>query len=137
MRLRSFRKKLKSSYPVCSLWISHKTYTVESLLFIGGLMFVDFVGNPYPQIYVSLNLYLIVQILKICFLKFKIVFIYDGYALNTIISFGPSCENRNNLFWAPYLFKPTSITNYYFLLRSLFLQSYALESPLDGFIFPQ
>ena len=31
-------------------------FTVELLLFVGGWMFVDFVGHPYPRIYVSSNL---------------------------------------------------------------------------------
>ena len=40
----------------------------------GGFMFVDFMGHPYPRIYVSSNLYLI-------------IFIHDGYTLNTDIFF--------------------------------------------------
>ena len=36
-----------------------------------GLIFVDFLGHPYPRIYVSSNLYLIIQISKHRFYHFK------------------------------------------------------------------
>ena len=50
-------------------WVKH---TVESLcgtycriiVVRGGLMFVDFVGDPYPRIYVFSNLYFLIEISK-------------------------------------------------------------------------
>ena len=54
-------------------------------------MFVDFVGHPYPRIYVSSNLYLIIQISKHRFYHFKrslcTPVIHDGYTLKTVIFF--------------------------------------------------
>ena len=41
-------------------------------------MLVDFVGHPYPRIYVSSNLYLIIQVSKHRLLSFKTVFMYTG-----------------------------------------------------------
>ena len=55
----------------------------------GGLMFVDFVGHPYPRIYVSSNLYLIIHISIHRFYHFKqsscTPVIHDGNTLNTVI----------------------------------------------------
>ena len=59
----------------------------------GGLMFMDFLGHPYPRINVSSNLYLIIQISKHRFYHFKqsscTPVIHDGYTLglNTVIFF--------------------------------------------------
>ena len=46
------------------------------IVFRGGLMFVDFVGHPYSRIYVSSNLYLIIQISKH---RFFLVFLNSPY----------------------------------------------------------
>ena len=53
-------------------------------------MFVDFMGHPYPQIYVSSNLYSLIKISKHHLLSFNTVFRYTGNitdTLNTVITF--------------------------------------------------
>ena len=66
-------------------------------------MFVDFVGHPYPRIYVSSNLYIIIQTSKHRLLSFITVFMYTGntWRLHTKYRyfFWPSCENLGIIYF--------------------------------------
>ena len=73
----SIMQKTLSCYP------NKEEKTCQLYCVQGGLMFVDFVGHPYPRIYVPSNLYFIIQISKHNFYHFKqslcTLEIDDGY----------------------------------------------------------
>ena len=68
-----------------------------------GLIFVDFVGHPYPRIYVSSNLYFINQTSKHRLLSFKTVFMNTGntwrWHTKFLYFFWPSCENLGIIYF--------------------------------------
>ena len=70
----------------------------------GGFMFVNFIGHPYPRIYVFSNLYILIKMSNHRFLQFKTVFRLTGnmtvkHVLTTIFSYQvvKSTSNGKNI----------------------------------------
>ena len=105
-----------------------------------GLMFVDFVGHPYPRIYVSSNLYFINQTSKHRLLSFKTVFMNTGntwrWHTKFLYFFLPSCENFGIIYFELFNCVNQHQSQTIFIkLRSLFSVQCAWK-PLRWFHFP-